>query len=209
MHIVKKQRQKYLIILVALIIVSIIVNIAYKHFVNDVAKVINEKAISVYESQQVSLPSKFKTIPIDLLNDIYLGTATYSKENYFCIHSTKKYNDIFYVPYTNTPEEHYVEMNAEIIFAEKEFYSGGKINGDVFIYVDQDVLPDAWYEVEINIKQIYLGRISCDITPVVAYDYYSNFKGSDFDNYVSLFIRDMIDAFKNFLYVNDFDEFKN
>lgn len=209
MNKLKNLNKNYLIIiLVVLIIVSIIVNIAYQHLVNSVAKFINEKAIAVYETQQVRLPSTFKTIQIDLQKDIYLGTATYSKENYFCIHSTQKYSDIFYYPYTNEPKEHQVEVNAEIVFAEKEFCSGGKITGDVFIYVDQHSYSDAWYEVKINIKQIYTGRISCDITAEVAYDHFSSFNGSDFEYYVSFLMRDMIDAFKNFLYVNDFDEFK-
>ena len=196
----KKPSKKVIYILIAVCIAAIILrSCAIPVWKNPVKSVIKKDATSVYSREELGLPDNFKSILIDPSNMIWLGWATEDEEDYYCLYGSTTFTHSSYSNDFGT-----VTMRVELVFTEEEWLHD-RIAGYATFYSSKN----SFYE-PISSYRVYVSVYGEVIrSSGVGSMHYMGHTDSRFGSLSSIFMREMLVSFDNFLDKNDFKDFHN
>lgn len=196
-----KTNNRLAILLIGLGLVAILVFYFSGHSIfitkSRTSSYIASSSTTIYETEEAlySRPSTYKTTVIDANKNVWLGYAEDNGECYYCLHAQTG---------VRSKSSNQVVMKVELVFTEEEWRSGNSLLGYAVFYDQSKSFYnfEAIYRIYVSINNERVLSSNISVLKLT-----SAMTDSLYDSQSSIFMREMITSFDEFLDYNNIREF--
>ena len=188
----------FIIIIIGAILCCIPLLSSYS-FRNPVKRMIKRNSTTIYEREELALPSEFSSICFNSNDMLWIGWHNDGDDDYYCLSGTTNFSHSF--SYLEGYED--ITMKVELVFTEDEWLNN-RISGYATFYSSKNFYdPISHYRVYVSVHEDVVRSSGISST------HYMGRSDSSFSSLSSIFMREMIVSFDNFLDENDIKDFHN